>query len=127
MPAGASGGASPELPRGEVWECVVNGEKVFSDKRCGTVASVRQLGDLNVMDIPSSQPAPYGLYRPGYGAPPYPSAPYPDDEDDTGNVAGDAYPGQAFIVARERARREHNRPDNHGHPPSNHGVPRNTR
>jgi hypothetical protein len=91
---------------------------------------VRQLGDLNVMDMPNPQPAPYGVYRPGYGAAPYPSAPYPDDEDDTDNVAGDLYPGQAFIVARERARREHlSRQDHHVRPPPNRGAsgPRNPR
>jgi hypothetical protein len=127
--AGAVGAASPELPAGEVWECVVNGQKVFSDKRCGNGASVRQIGDLNVMDMPPAQPAPYGVYRPGYGAAPYPSPPYPDDEDDTGTVAGDLYPGQAFIVARERARRERmSHQDSHARPPPNRGVsgPRNS-
>ena len=40
------------MPAGEVWQCIVNGQKVFSDKRCGNGASVRQIGDLNVMDTP---------------------------------------------------------------------------
>jgi hypothetical protein len=116
----ASAKNGPELPPGEVWQCIVNGEKIFSDKRCGDGASVRQISDLNVMDVPAGPPqGSYGAYRSGYGAGPYPSAPtYPDDEDDTGNVASDVYPGQ-IIVARERARREHqNHQDSHSRPPS---------
>ena len=103
-PVAASAASAPALPSGEVWECTVNGQKIFSDKRCGSGASVKQLGDLNVMDVPPPQyPTPYAYGQP-YGA--YPAAaPYPDDEDG-GDVNGDAYPSQ-IIVARERARREH--------------------
>ena len=120
--AGAAADASRDLPAGEVWQCIVNGQKVFSDKRCGNGASVRQIGDLNVMDMPASQPMPYGAYPSGYAGAPYPSAPYPDDQDDTGNAAGDVYAGQAFIVARERARREHwSRQDNHVRTPPSRG------
>jgi hypothetical protein len=121
--AGTAAAASADLPAGEVWQCIVNGQKVFSDKRCGNSASVRQIGALNVMDTPAAQPAPYGVYRPGYAGAPYTSAPYPDDQDDTGNAAADAYAGPAFIVARERARREHSsRQDNHVRPPPNRGA-----
>jgi hypothetical protein len=121
--AGAPADVSHDLPAGEVWQCIVNGQKVFSDKRCGNGASVRQIGDLNVMDTPAAQPVPYGAYRSGYAGAPYPSAPYPDDQDDTGNAAGDVYAGPAFIVARERARREHlSRQDNHVRPPPNRGA-----
>lgn len=120
--AGAAADASRDLPAGEVWQCIVNGQKVFSDKRCGNGASVRQIGDLNVMDTPASQPMPYGAYPSGYAGAPYPSAPYPDDQDDTGNAAGDVYAGPAFIVARERARREHwSRQDNHVRTPPSRG------
>lgn len=104
VPAGTgSAASSPPLPTGEVWQCIVNGQKVFSDTRCGSGASVKQLGDLNVMDVPPPQyPVAYGQrYMP------YPSAaPYPDDESDAGEVSSDAYPSE-IIVARERARREH--------------------
>jgi hypothetical protein len=115
---------APPLQPGQVWQCVVNGQKVFSDKRCGAGASVRQLGDLNVMHVPASAPQPpYGMYQPGYGGSVYPaSASYPDDPDDGGNVDSEGYTGQALIVARERARRErsHHR-DIHPHPTPNHG------
>lgn len=105
----ASGG--PQLPPGEVWQCVVNGQKIFSDKRCGNGASVRQISDVNVMDVPA--PASYDMYRPGYAGGPYPVGPsYQDDEGD-GGLDSDGYVGQQIILARERARREHRRQDNH--------------
>jgi hypothetical protein len=118
----SNAGAASELPTGEVWQCVVNGQKVFSDKRCGNGASVKQLGDLNVMDVAGAPAqASYGRYPPGYGGGAYPSSapPYSDDQDDADNVASDFYPGQQVIIARERARREHlRRLDNHARPPS---------
>jgi hypothetical protein len=40
----------PALPAGQVWQCTVNGQKTFSDKRCGAGASVRQINDINRMD-----------------------------------------------------------------------------
>ena len=116
--ADASANGGLQLPSGEVWQCMVNGQKIFSDKRCGNSASVRQIGEINVMDVPA--PAPYGMYRPEYAGAPYPSGPsYPDDQDDSG-VDSDGYVGQQIIVARERARREHNRQYNHPHPTASH-------
>lgn len=113
----------PQLPPGEVWQCIVNGQKIFSDKRCGNGASVRQIGDLNLMDVPAPTQPPYGMYRPGYAGAPYPAAPsYPDDQGDTG-LDSDGYVGQQIIVARERARREHyHRQNNLPHPPPRHGA-----
>jgi hypothetical protein len=117
--ASASGG--PQLPPGEVWQCIVNGQKIFSDKRCGNGASVRQISDVNVMDVPA--PGPYNMYRPGYAGAPYPVGPsYPDDEDDSG-LDSDSYVGQQIIVARERARREHHRQDNHPQQPPHRAAP----
>jgi hypothetical protein len=115
-PSASTGGSTSELPSGEVWQCIVNGQKVFSDKRCGDGASVRQLSDLNVMDAPvAPAQGAYGRYPPGYGGAAYPPS-YPNDQDDAG-AAGDVYPGQQIILARERARREQfARRDNHARP-----------
>jgi hypothetical protein len=117
----SSGG--PQLPPGEVWQCIVNGQKIFSDKRCGNGASVRQIGDLNIMDVPAQAQPPYGMYRPGYAGAPYPAAQsYPDDQDDAG-LDSDGYVGQQIIVARERARRAHyHHQNNLPHPPPSHGA-----
>jgi hypothetical protein len=80
------------------------------------------------MDVSVERPAPYAKYRAPSGVAPYPSAPpypsaspyasaplNPDDGDDTGNLSGDLYPGQALILARERARREHSGRHDGGH------------
>jgi hypothetical protein len=42
--------ADDALPPGTVWECVVNGERTFSDAPCGARSSIRQLSKLNLMD-----------------------------------------------------------------------------
>jgi hypothetical protein len=55
------------LPRGQVWECVVNGQRTFSDVRCGAHSSVRQLSQLNVMDAePAMHGPPFHLYDSEY-------------------------------------------------------------
>ncbi len=53
-------------PAGSVWECVVNGERTFSDAPCGAHSSVRQLSELNLMDSAQFPPAPYVGYDPRY-------------------------------------------------------------
>ena len=62
--------ARAALPPGQVWQCVIDGERIFSDAPCGEHASIRQLRELNLMDsrpaqsyayaypyLPSSAPA----------------------------------------------------------------------
>src|SRR5271167_1622368 len=61
--------AQDGLPPGSVWECVVNGERTFSDAPCGARSSIRQLSELNLMDSAGVPPAPYGAYDSGYTAP----------------------------------------------------------
>jgi len=109
--------ARPQLPTGQVWECNLNGQRVFSDTQCGAHATVRQLNDVNVLDSTAayvrSTPRPYG-----YGAAPdyYPQAvpasePPPDD-----SYAGDPIYTQVIAV-RDRPRRDrlaHH--GNHPHP-----------
>ena len=46
--------AKDGLPPGSVWECVVNGERTFSDAPCGARSSIRQLSELNLMDSAGS-------------------------------------------------------------------------
>jgi hypothetical protein len=38
------------LPLGSVWECVVNGQRTFSDAPCGAHPVIRQLHPLNTME-----------------------------------------------------------------------------
>jgi hypothetical protein len=100
------------LPPGQVWECVVNGQKIFSDSRCGESASIRQLGELNRMDATPVLPA--AVYRPpdaGYALPP--PEPYAPE------FANDPYVSEQVIVINERTRREHmSRWHHHHHGPA---------
>jgi hypothetical protein len=34
----------------QIWECTINGQKTFSDHRCGDKASLREIGPINIMD-----------------------------------------------------------------------------
>lgn len=81
--------ASP-LPPGQVWQCVHDGHKIFSDAPCGSGATVRQLNDVNVMDpAPATRVGGYppGVAMPGVAAAAYP-APYREDEPPAGIAEG---------------------------------------
>ena len=108
--------ARPQLPPGQVFECLDNGRRIFSDAPCGPRASVRQLNDLNIMDRSTARPA-AGYRSEGYRAAPLPAPAV--DEPAVSDIASDpAMP--EFIVARERARRDRlPRHDNHPHPHRN--------
>jgi hypothetical protein len=98
--------ARPQLPPGQVWECDINGQRVFSDVQCGTHATVRQLTELNVIDSSVAYgrgtPRPYG-YGPGPGYYPQPG-PASDAPPDDSGAADPIY--TQVIVARDRARRD---------------------
>jgi hypothetical protein len=72
FPASSSVAASakpsePPLPPGQVWQCTIDGQKTFSDKRCGAAASVRQLNEVNRMDpTPESNIHFYGAGAPAH-------------------------------------------------------------
>jgi hypothetical protein len=100
--------APPAAATGQVWQCVVNGQKVFSDSRCGADASVRELSEVNRMAATpvSRTPAyPYPMYPPSAGY----SADYPDQD-----APAESSASGPFIVINERGRREDGR---RTHPP----------
>jgi hypothetical protein len=122
-PVVVAANARPQLPPGQVWECEVNGQRVFSDVQCGAHATVRQLSESNVFDATAaygrSTPRPYGYgYGPGpdYYPPPGSATDAPADE----AGAGDPIYTQVIVV-HDRARRDqpahHN---NHPHPRAGH-------
>jgi hypothetical protein len=115
--------ARPQLPPGQVWECVINGQRVFSDTQCGTRATVRQLAEMNVIDSTAAfargTPRPYG-YGPGPGYYPQaaPASEAPPDDSDVGG--GDPIYTQVIVV-HDRARRDQPaRHGNHPHPRAGH-------
>lgn len=115
-PRAATGGVhSPQvaaaartaLPPGQVWQCVIDGERIFSDAPCGEHASIRQLRELNVMDSPPAQSYAYAYPYAPLSAPAPAYAPVPADDSDYADNWGpdllwahgyarrDYFPGQA--------------------------------
>jgi hypothetical protein len=94
--------ARPGLPPGQVWQCIVNGQKTFSDSPCGEGASIRQLNEVNRMDVtPVAPVARYPVYP--ASAPYYPPPAEQDPpQSDNGYISGQT------VIINERARREHN-------------------
>jgi hypothetical protein len=60
-------GAPTLVPR-RVWECAVNGQRIFSDSPCGTTSTIRQLSATNRMDPAPVLPSVtyYNPPSPGY-------------------------------------------------------------
>ncbi len=102
--------AKDGLPPGSVWECVVNGERTFSDAPCGARSSIRQLSELNLMHSAGIPPPSYVAYDSGYTGPV--SDQYAPD------VVNDSYANPEVILINERLRRAHPpRRGNHIHAP----------
>jgi hypothetical protein len=117
LAAGTAAAQTPDhapLPPGQVWQCVHDGHKIFSDAPCGSGATIRQLNDLNVMDPAPADRAPPHPSRVAYAAPYRDDAP-PADYDAT--TAGPVYVTQQVIGvnAVQRAGRPA-RPRPHDHP-----------
>jgi len=106
---------SQPVPSGQIWQCVVNGQKTFSDSPCGADAAVHHLSEVNVMDpAPFRRTPAYPTYYPPYPVD-SPSSAYsfdPADSDAPDNYGSSAT--SPYIVINERGRREH-RPQTHPH------------
>lgn len=106
--------ARPQLPPGQVFECVNNGAHIFSDAPCGAHTTIRQLNDLNVMDSPAGPPV-YRVHAPVYSPPMEQPGQY--IEENPPEVASDPAVATQVIVVRQRLRREHFPPHvNRPHP-----------
>ena len=104
--------AAAEPAGGQIWECTTNGQKTFSDKPCGSKATLRELSSINIMNPTAAWPSarsfpPEPEYAPDY------SDPSPPQE--STSVAYPVYIGVPY--------REHRKPD-HVHRPNhaNHGA-----
>lgn len=123
-----TGANSATLPADQVWQCEVNGQKVFSDKRCGASASIRQLNAVNGMDAPLPLHAPrYAAGSgagPGYArAPGYaPSQSYDSDSSPDADNPNEVYAANQYFVIDERRRREHHAPPHLQHPQTHPAV-----
>jgi hypothetical protein len=112
-----AGTERPQLPPGQVWQCVIDGQRVFSDSPCGAHASIRQLGDLNVMDAPPPAPSrayPYP-YPPAYPYPP-PYSPAPTWGSGTVDDSDYDYGPDVLAVYARAHRNSYLRHNGHVHP-----------
>ena len=99
-PVIATPNARTQLPPGQVWECSIGGQRVFSDTQCGAHASIRQLNEVNAMSSSASFPSVNRFY----GAPQ--DSPAPDSQAPP-DYSGDPYVSQPFIVVHDGIRRYH--------------------
>jgi hypothetical protein len=127
-PVATQAAIQPALPADQVWQCEVNGQKVFSDKRCGAGASIRQLNSVNGMDTPPplhapQYPAAYGQ-GPGYARPPSyaPSQSYDPDSSQDAQSSNEVYGANQYVVIDERRRREHHPVPRPPHPQNHPAV-----
>jgi hypothetical protein len=109
-PAVAAPTPRAQLPPGQVWECGVAGQRVFSDKQCGAHATVRQLTELNVFDSSTAYahvpPRPYGGPgpAPGYYPQPEPASEAPPEDSDANYPV---YTGTPVVVVHDHRHRDH--------------------
>lgn len=107
--------SEPELPAGQVWECEIAGQRIFSDKPCGAHPAIRTLGATNVMD-PADMPRadaghyPSAAYQPPQG--------FTDDGDEEEQVEPTEAYGAPIVVLPDRHRHFHRR-----HEPSRPAAP----
>ena len=113
--------AHTPLPPGQVWECVIDGARIFSDAPCGEHASIRQLRELNLMDSPPAHSSAYAHSYFPVSAPEPVFAPEPADDSDHAD-----YWGPEVLWVHGYARRNHLprqdghvRPQSHPHPRRN--------
>jgi hypothetical protein len=91
----------PIQPRQQIWQCVIDGQKTFSDSPCGPGASFMHLNAVNRMDPEPDLPV--VSYQPYMAAEPVASLPDVDVPDEIES------PATRYIVLAERERRERGR------------------
>lgn len=104
-PAGQAPPQGQAPPPGTVWECVANGERIFSDTRCGAKAMIRPLSETNRMEATAVYPAHF--YQSGY--PSY----YPDDDTAADNPAPVDSASPVYVYRNGLPIDKHRQ---HGHP-----------
>jgi hypothetical protein len=119
-PVAVSPAARAQLPPGQVWQCEVGGQRVFSDTQCGAHATVRQLSELNVFDSSTAYaqraPRPYGP-GPGYYPQPETASEAPPDDSDANYPV---YTGTPVVVVHDHLHRDHL--PHHGNHPQPRGA-----
>jgi hypothetical protein len=90
--------ATPPIEqRSQIWECVIDGRRTFSDKRCGEKPSLRKIGPINTMD-----PTPILRSNSSYVPQSSHAAEYPDPSEQ--QFADNSYPVYVGVPYHERRR-----------------------
>ena len=94
---------SPIEQSTQIWECEINGQRTFSDKRCGEKPSPRKIGPINTMD-----PTPIFRSNSSYG----PQSSYAPEYQDQGEQqpADNSYPVYVGVPYHERRKPDRARP-----------------
>jgi len=92
MPTLVPPSARSELPPGQVWECVLNGQRTFSDSPCGDRPAIRQLSEVNTMAaVPAGRAPRYlppGMNDSGGGSGYAPDSYAPEDSEEAATDSG---------------------------------------
>jgi hypothetical protein len=89
---------TPPIEQGsQIWECAINGQRTFSDKRCGEKPSVHKIGPINTMD-----PTPIFRSNSSYERQSSSAAEYPEPSEQ--QLADNSYPVYVGVPYHERRR-----------------------
>jgi hypothetical protein len=104
----------PAPSQSQIWECSINGQKIFADHPCGENPSLREVNAVNLMAATPMPPhglnyAPPPVYQPDYAEPAYMEPAYVEPA-----YAENSYPVFVGVPVYDRRRPPlHRRP--HGH------------
>jgi hypothetical protein len=125
-PVPAQATAEPALQAGQIWECVTNGVKTFSNNPCGEKSTLLEVRAINTMN-----PTPVARYAHAYTPEPRYSPAYADpnsysDQDVYSEQGGAEAPVNSYAVVQGFAFLPRKRPEHPHRPPMHHnpGPPR---
>ena len=120
--------AEPEVQAGQIWECVTNGVKTFSNNPCGEKSSLLEVRSINTMNptppIHYARAATQAQYSPQYApqyaaqyAPSYADAGAPSEsQEDYGDQDGADSGADSYTIVQGVAFLPRRRPPQHHHP-----------
>ena len=123
QPPQVQNAVAPEMPGGQIWQCVTNGVKTFSNNPCGEKSTQLDVGPINTM---SAVPALH--YVRAYGPEPRYAAGYADQ---SAPANADEYPdqstaetgGNSYAIIQGVRFKPHRRPEHYNRTPPSHHNP----
>jgi hypothetical protein len=120
--AQAQAAAEPVLQAGQIWECMTNGVKTFSNNPCGEKSTLLEVRAINTMN-----PTPVVRYARANGTEPRYSPGYADQNDNSDqDVYGEQGPAEtganSYAVVQGFAFLPRKRPEHPHRPPPHHNT-----